>query len=311
MYPHNWHNFQQSCDIAFLFKTEDPKNGYGSAGDAIFQTTLRLHGGLRNMAEAALHDYLLPEGGEKATIFPEEGYVEEDNTLWLEFKNHFAAIQAHKAKVTPTFDQKINKRLLTFDTRLKPSHFQNTEELASYLGILLAREEYNFNYKSTCKIRPNYDRITGEFDFSAFTESDLYMHLFLVTSNRYIFDILGMLPFAVARDSTKPFFVYHTGRRPIRAKGLDDFNLMYVYSDIASDQPVGDTEVPLLGVLPVQGLFPEQSYWACNPAFYVPVAKKYVDTVEIQLNTDDGRLVPFTEGKVLVRLHFRRSGLLG
>jgi len=44
-----------------------------------------------------------------------------------------------------------------------------------------------------------------------------------------------------------------------------------------------------------------------NPILYVPLQKKNVDTVEVNLVTDGGQPVFFRYGKVFVVLEFRRN----
>jgi len=39
---------------------------------------------------------------------------------------------------------------------------------------------------------------------------------------------------------------------------------------------------------------------------YKPVQKSQFDTIDISINTEQGMLMPFQSGKVLITLHFRR-----
>ena len=88
---------------------------------------------------------------------------------------------------------------------------------------------------------------------------------------------------------------------------LNTISSIYIYTDIIKYQFVGDVKVPLLGVLPVQGLDGEQQYWSFNPPYYIPVAMSTLSSVNIHLADDKGDEIPFFgDGKVVARLHFRR-----
>ena len=88
---------------------------------------------------------------------------------------------------------------------------------------------------------------------------------------------------------------------------VDTITSIYVYSDISKYQTVGDSQVPLIGVFPVQGKDGDQLYWNFNPPYYIPVASSTMASINIHLCDDRGEDIPFQkEGKVVARLHFRR-----
>ena len=92
---------------------------------------------------------------------------------------------------------------------------------------------------------------------------------------------------------------------------LEVLQSMYIYTDIIKYQLVGDLESPLLGVLPVKGEYKEQAFWYFSPPYYVPLNQSELDTINIQLRTDTGDPFPLhPNGKVIVRLHFRRKPIL-
>jgi len=99
---------------------------------------------------------------------------------------------------------------------------------------------------------------------------------------------------------------------PHRAKNKFDLfmgkKLMYVYSDVVTYSLVGDVSVPLLRVCSL----PEPStnntiHLSFPDIHYKPVQKSHFDTIDISINTEEGMLMPFQSGKVLITLHFRRS----
>jgi hypothetical protein len=92
--------------------------------------------------------------------------------------------------------------------------------------------------------------------------------------------------------------------------GSDTFELphvmLYVYSDIVSPYLVGDVQTPLLRVINPKGKRDEIVSVSFNNPFYVPVARRGFDTIEININDQFGQPIAFTGGRSLVVLHFRR-----
>ncbi|KAF0032063.1 hypothetical protein F2P81_016618 [Scophthalmus maximus] len=77
------------------------------------------------------------------------------------------------------------------------------------------------------------------------------------------------------------------------------------YSDIVRHQLVGDAYAPLLRTVPIQGKFGNIITQTFSPAYYLPVAKKHVENIHIEIKTDQNQPVQFTYGKCNVQLHFR------
>jgi hypothetical protein len=82
--------------------------------------------------------------------------------------------------------------------------------------------------------------------------------------------------------------------------------LMYVYCDVLSHGTVGHIKAPLLRVVAPSGKQGEMVTMAFTNPYYIPVANHDFDTIEININTELGHPMPFTAGKTLVTLHFRR-----
>lgn len=83
------------------------------------------------------------------------------------------------------------------------------------------------------------------------------------------------------------------------------FNTLYIYTDIVSPQIVGDFYVPLLRCLPVQGKDNEIITTTYDQPHYVTVNKHYIDTITVEIKTDQNENIAFNHGKVVVKLHFR------
>jgi hypothetical protein len=82
-------------------------------------------------------------------------------------------------------------------------------------------------------------------------------------------------------------------------------NLMYVYCDAASFSVVGDVETPLLRVCNLSGSDGETIRTIFTHPHYVSVARRELETIEINISDELGRPIPFMHGKVLATLHFR------
>ena len=90
---------------------------------------------------------------------------------------------------------------------------------------------------------------------------------------------------------------------------LSDYqDLMYVYCDIASPSLVGDVQTPLLRAIALKGEWDDTISEVCHNPYYVPVARRGFDTIEININTQLGAPMPFTGGNSVAVLHFRRHG---
>ena len=84
-------------------------------------------------------------------------------------------------------------------------------------------------------------------------------------------------------------------------------HLMYVYSDIVCPYLVGDVRTPLLRVVVPKGGHNEMISQTFNTLYYVPVARRDFDTIQIHINNELGSATTFSDGKSLAVLHFRRS----
>ena len=92
-----------------------------------------------------------------------------------------------------------------------------------------------------------------------------------------------------------------------RVSDLDQgFSSLYVYCNVVQPTVVGDTFVPLLRIVPVEGKTDHTVTRTYQNIQYLPVQANNFETVEIQIAKDTGELVPFERGKAVVTLHFRK-----
>ena len=85
------------------------------------------------------------------------------------------------------------------------------------------------------------------------------------------------------------------------------FHNLYVYCDIVETQFVGNAQVPLLRIVPVEGNDGERVTNTFTSPQYLPVSRREFETIEVNIRRDSGEIVPFEAGRLLVTLHFRRA----
>ena len=85
---------------------------------------------------------------------------------------------------------------------------------------------------------------------------------------------------------------------------------MYVYSDIVELSLVGNSQVPIMGFLPIKSNFQENNHLVFNPPLYVKVKEKNIITITIKICTETGEEFPIHDDVVTCRLNFRRRPFL-
>jgi len=151
------------------------------------------------------------------------------------------------------------------------------------------------NASDSLGIKFSFNEATGRFSFTA-------QSLNFVMSDglqRYMGFDLGNVgdasPASLVRKESKQSFDANRG-----------LNLMYVYCDVAAHTVVGDTKTPLLRVCNVTGRHGEIVRHTYVQPHYVPVGRREFDSIEIAINNELGKPMPFEYGKSVVTLHFRR-----
>jgi hypothetical protein len=108
----------------------------------------------------------------------------------------------------------------------------------------------------------------------------------------------------------------HTEPKVLEAGGLHEADSrpdllrgtynMYIYSNICSNVLVGNSFVPLLRAIPLKETpYGQVQSFIFEKPIYVPVTRRSIDTIEVELRDDTGELMPLEEGKTLLLLQFR------
>jgi hypothetical protein len=197
-----------------------------------------------------------------------------------------------------------------------------------YYRMLLRASNYPSVQAFLQHIRKHFDLAFGRFGASLDGEVDFttgYVKLIatrceviLLDGDTYFADILGLPTTKVQeRDFSsigsgrgRPAKLYTVDLIGTRKPKLDVLHSMYVYSDVIERQPVGDTDAPLLGIVPVGDTSPgSRVHYAFNPLIYLPVSQAYIRNIRVTLATENGDPVPFASASdnVVVCLRFRRK----
>jgi hypothetical protein len=83
-------------------------------------------------------------------------------------------------------------------------------------------------------------------------------------------------------------------------------NSLYVYCPLVEPRMVGDAQVPLLRIVPVEGIDAEMVTRVFDPVQYCPLVLRRFQNVEIDIRDATGVKIPFERGRVVVTLHCRK-----
>ena len=160
-------------------------------------------------------------------------------------------------------------------------------ENGSMLATVLSRDDIQFTYNEI--INRFKLKIKDDIPTNFMMSDDLRRYLGFNFSN------LSLTNTSLQEFSTEAFDLN---------RGL---NFMYVYCDVAAHTVVGDTKTPLLRVCNVTGKHGEVVCHTYIQPHYVPVGCREFETIEIAINNELGKPMPFQYGKSVVTLHFRRQ----
>ena len=91
---------------------------------------------------------------------------------------------------------------------------------------------------------------------------------------------------------------------------IQQISNMYVYSDIVELSPVSNSQVSIMGFLPIKRSFQEKGNWVFNSPLYVRVMEKNIRSITMTLSTKTGEEFLIYHDVVTCRLNFRRRPFL-
>lgn len=139
-----------------------------------------------------------------------------------------------------------------------------------------------------------YDEVYRKMTFSIRCDDDLEA-FFISEELRRLFGFAHCGPYRTGEFTAEKTF------------GVNDGSLLlYLYCDIAAFTAVGHAKAPLLRVCNTSGKYGDMVRTIFTHPHYVPVARREIESIEININTELGKPTPFEFGKSVVTLHFRR-----
>ena len=165
---------------------------------------------------------------------------------------------------------------------LPPVSFQRQRDAVAYLNTHVPKARFSVDGKT-------YLQMKLEGAETKITFSDTLRDIFAFDDNTY-----------VGGDTHKATGIFSLTRR---------IHYLYVYSSITDYVRIGNTEAPLLAVIPFSvssncDILKEESYK--NP-MYIPMRHSTVSQIDIEIYDDAGELVPFVaEAVTSLRLHYRQ-----
>lgn len=185
----------------------------------------------------------------------------------------------------PTIESILSKMALLIN-----KHHPSEEDVAVFLVRRNVNDDVSYPENKVAII---YDQITNIVRFSL--PEDLLINMSIKLAS-----VLGF-----ERGDLPPRRRLHTGGKPARLDYIA--KTAYVYCDLIEPVLVGDTKTQLLRTSNMDS----GAHGVVNHIYtlpiYVPLQKKHFSTVEINIMTDTGEPVPFTSGRSVVVLHFRRT----
>lgn len=181
-------------------------------------------------------------------------------------------------------------------------HYAHIEELLSIMNDALQAKAKEANWQSNVEIR--YDIVYGRVVF----EHGLHDNLLLNDRLAYMLGYKGrnvrLNGYTIRVPELNSIYTFADYPPDVTA----GFNTLYVYCSIVAPQIAGNKFVPVLRAVNIHpgryGATIDREYQ--NP-HYVPVLQKEFNRLEINIKDDTGKLVPFQFGKVLLKVHFRRT----
>ena len=264
--------------------------------------------------------------GSAAAVVSEEGQVADLLSMRVtdsQVKDTFMEDLIFALRCDPYFAERNIRFLIKIE--IPSGHYHSIQELGEMICKRFAQEAqkdqrgYVDEKQWRVQIDFNYDPITG---IACFLPNQSTGRVHFACTDQYLMENLFAFPpthtsnvaLEVRQQSFRSYELPLTSKN---ACSLEYLSSMFVYSNLGKWQMVGDTEAPLLGIVPIingrqkKRQPGDQEYYAFNPPYYIPVTIDTLREIEIELKTDWGGYFPFAvgvESRVIARLHFRRKG---
>lgn len=282
--------FIESDNITYLVNTGDRNPEYTVRGKETDGITLLVKPDDKNPELKAREKELAmrAEEGEKMVSFSINNFrqTKTDYEYTAPYPPPALPLQTYKTQLTIDIVFPVANRL-SHTLNIRQGHYPKSDQL-------LAELKRTSNPMKQC-LEWNYYPSDNRFSL------DVLSHDYNVQLGTRLANIIGFR----AREPRK--FV---GREAYTAELAPDLLRstyhMYVYTDFLESVVVGHDSVPLLRAIPLQDVsYGQVKSYVFQSPMYVPVSKRVIETVEVQLRDDAGELLPLNEGKTVMVIHFR------
>ena len=260
------------------------------------------------------------EGIDKPRLLARPAAVQDPD-----FEQGGAALMSLSRNSQEPFDaEKRIKAWYPFD--IITGHFDSVTDLGQYICAQF-REQVVFPWEG--QISSTKEKLKMDFVYDPLMKRARFLvsgpiTASIICTNTYIMQTL--LGFEASWRETgsaprKPLHWYELPSESKHPASLETLSSLYIYSDICKYQIVGDTEAPLLGIVPLQPVhlvgqsgmgigIAQQQFYSFNPPYYIGLVKDQITNIRILLKTEYGSPFPFDNdpnNSVCCRLHFRKG----
>lgn len=195
------------------------------------------------------------------------------------------------------YNVNVNNNFLGFDIgdgielglRISPGFYKTIQEILNAIDLDLHKNKISFKYHP----------ITRRVSVRVKKNCRVILHNGLA-------ELLGFEPMQIINDTPN-------SEKVVEGSFIADprmhYRILMLYTDIIESQIVGDVLAPLLKIVNVRGSDGEIISKQYERPQYLPVSRKNIDTIEINIRTHMGELTPFERGRSYVKLHFRQKYL--
>lgn len=95
--------------------------------------------------------------------------------------------------------------------------------------------------------------------------------------------------------------------KKFKIRKVEDKDQFLILCDLIHEQHYGEKKIPLIRSVPVEGKYGDVIYKEFNHIRYFPIVSNNISTIHIQLKDKTLNHLPFSFGKTVVTLHFRKK----
>jgi hypothetical protein len=189
------------------------------------------------------------------------------------------------------------KAFAVYKLFLPPNYYSNIDQLCNFIT-----DDFNAAFPPEYRIRMRFYAEGNQRALYIFGNG--YNHMFV--EDDYLLKLLGFSKYSEQSEYQIPPLIMLNDA--ITKPTLATISSAYVYTDVIECQAVGDSDAPLLGIVPVSTQ-KDRTQWTFDPPCYLPVNRTTIDSIRIILRNDRGEPIQFASDAdpVVCTMRFRRA----